>query len=213
MEEQASQDQGGRDPSHLAQRPNLGGLPDTPVSRLPDSLPNPVANRLAGALCGRELQRVGRVSLFVSLPTHRNGGMSVMWSWRTPADRHTAPKIAEFSWISPVAGSATHLITYSLPTSLQHAHTSGPIVIFMGHRHHRQGNNIDPSPQWSGSIPLTCTHTRLGLALHLSIVYLAAASPARKLLPRSGRKVSIPPGRKIPLGSELLNPMTGQVCY
>lgn len=41
-------------------------------------------------LSGRELRRIGRVSRFVSLPTHRSRGMSVMRPWRTPAGLRTA---------------------------------------------------------------------------------------------------------------------------
>lgn len=63
------------------------------------------------ALSARELQRVGRVSLFVSLPTCHRCGMSVRWSWRSTAGRYTASKIAESSCIPSI-------VTYSLPTFL-----------------------------------------------------------------------------------------------
>lgn len=181
MEEQASQHKGGRDPFHLAPHPNLGGLPDTRVSILPELHAKPVDNHLAEALYGRELQRVRRVSLFVSLPTHRSCGVSAVWSWRSPAGRYTAPKIAESSWISPALGS----LTYSLPTSLQHT-TSSPIVIDMVAIHHRQGNVLDPSNRWSGSLPLTSTNC-LGLAPPLSLC-IARPQIAAHIRPKSASR-------------------------
>lgn len=160
MEEQASQDKGGRDPFHLAPHPNLGGLPDTSIetSRFTCNLLLITWLRL---LSGRELQRVRRVSLFVSLPTHRSRGMSAMWwPWRTPAcsshstrDRGILMDFSD-SW-------ATHLFTH--PPRPCRTPTSSPIVIAKGRRHHRQGNIIDPSPEWSGFVPFTSTHC-LGLA-------------------------------------------------
>ena len=180
----------------------MGGLPDRRISRLPDSLPNYVAKHLGEALSRRELQRVGRVSLSVSLPTHRNRGMSVMWSWRTPAGRCIAPKIADSSWIPPVA----HLLTAHVPAARTHQrshsniHGSSPSSTGQQHRSVTSMARV--------SSPHVYTHTpRLG---HPSFTQLAAAPPARKSLPRSSQKVSIPPGRKIPSGFELLKPQTGQ---
>lgn len=93
----------------------------TRASRLPVSLPNPVANHLAGALIGRELRRVGRVSL-LCFPSHPPQSPVCPWVWPclTTAGRHTVPTIATPSWISPADGVA-HL----LPTSVRHT-TNGP---------------------------------------------------------------------------------------
>lgn len=179
MEEQASQHKGGRDPSHLAPHPNLDGLPDTRVSKLPDSLAKPVDNLLAEALSGGELQRVGRVSLFVSLPTHRSCGVSVMWSWRSPAGRRTAPKIAQSSWISPAIWS----LTYSQPTSL-HTTTSSSIVIAIGRNSFSAGQH---SRSIRSMVRIFSPHEHTLPAWAWLLHLFHSASPARKLLPTFGQ--------------------------
>lgn len=139
----------------------------TRVSRLPDSPANAVANHLAEALSGRELQRVRRVSHFVSLPTHapthRSRGMSVVrWPSRTPQavvtqhQRSRNPR-GFLRWMG-------HSLTHS-PRPCR-TPTSSPIIIGRATLsiRHPNGQDFSPSPHTAyvvGLAPPSLSHTLL----------------------------------------------------
>lgn len=192
MEEQASQHKGGRDPFHLAPHPNLDGLPDPRVSILPDFLAEPVDNR--GSI--RQGIAAGKACFTFCFPSHPpqlRSVRSVVLAQPSGPLHSTKDRgiLVDFSgpWVA-------HLLTAHVPA----AHHK------QSHRN-RRGRHSSSAGQRSQSIKsmvrISSPHEHTLPGPGSSISFTLHRPPAN-CCPHSA-KISIPPARRIPPGSELLN--------
>lgn len=96
-----------------------------------------------------------------------------------------------------------HSLIHSPTTSLPHTHKQS-------HSNRQESPSSSTGQHYRSvtSMVRICSlhqHTLPSLGSSISITHLAAASPARKLLPTFGQKSASWPGRELPPGSELLN--------